>query len=287
MSTGVQPGRDQLTLSGGGTDTEIGRMPRLRRFGSVLYRFGLPVLGLATTLALWQVATGLFSVNTFFFPTPGMVAEWLAQNGPLWIDQGRITVLETLAGFGLGTAAGLLSALALVASPALERALLPLVIALNSIPKAALAPLFVVWFGIQGHSSHVAMAASICFFPIMIATMAGLMSTPSELGELARSLSASRWKAFVKVRVPWALPQVFVGLKLGMTLAVIGAVVAEQIRPNGGLGTVIYLAGQNARTTTIFGAVMVLMAISLILFYAVVLAERLLLPWARETSVRR
>jgi NitT/TauT family transport system permease protein len=287
MSATLRGSRDQLALSGDAAATGIHRASRLRRFGGLLYRIGLPVLGLTSTLVIWQAVTSLFEIDTFFLPTPGMVGEWLAQNVSLWVDQGRITVLETLAGFGLGTSAGLLVALALVASPALVRALLPLVIALNSVPKVALAPLFVVWFGIQGYSSHIALAASICFFPIMIATMAGLMSTPAELGELARSLSASRWKAFIKVRVPWALPQVFVGLKLGMTLAVIGAVVAEQIRPNGGLGTVIFLAGQNARTTTIFGAVVVLMAISLILFYAVVLAERLLLPWARETSAAR
>src|SRR5690606_8513706 len=102
---------------------------------------------------------------------------------------------------------------------------------------------------------------------IMIATMAGLGSTPAELGELARSLSATRTQHFLKVRVPWALPQVFVGLKLGMTLALIGAVVAQIARPSGGLGTMILLAQQNANTSLIFAVIVLLTVISVALFY--------------------
>jgi NitT/TauT family transport system permease protein len=117
--------------------------------------------------------------------------------------------------------------------------------------------------------------------------MAGLTSTPAEYGDLARSLSASRWQTFVKIRVPWALPQVFVGLKLGMTLAVIGTVVGQLARPSGGLGRVILIAGQNSNTTRAFAAITLLMVVSIVLFYTVVAAERLLLPWARATAAAR
>jgi NitT/TauT family transport system permease protein len=286
MGTSLRDSRDQLALSGDATATGVGRPTRLRQVRGTLYRVGLPVFGVVATITVWQWATWFFEIRTFFLPSPYQIADWLWRNAELLVAQGWVTVYETLAGFAIGALAGLVAAVALVASPTLERATLPLVISLNAIPKVALAPVLVAWLGL-GREPKIALAASICFFPIMIATMAGLASTPSELGELARSLTASRWQSFVKVRVPWALPQVFVGLKLGMTLAVIGAVVAEMMRPSGGLGTVIFLAGQNANTTQTFAAIVALMVISITLFYAVVLVERWLLPWARETSAAR
>jgi len=255
------------------------RATRMSLFGQV----GLPVLGIAGTIALWWWVTWQFDIRTFWFPSPEDVIESLRLNTDTLVDQSWITIYETLAGFGIGAAAGLLFAIALSASQVLQRALLPLVVALNAIPKVALAPLFMLWFGLY-HAPKIAMAASICFFPIMIATMAGLSSTPSELGELARSLSATRIQHFLKVRVPWAMPQVFVGLKLGMTLALIGAVVAQITRPSGGLGTMILLAQQNANTSLIFAVIVLLTVISVALFYLVVLAERLLVPWAKETT---
>jgi NitT/TauT family transport system permease protein len=285
MSTTPRGDQDQLALAGDASATGV--RSRRRLVGGVFSSVGLPLLGVLVAIGGWFAATEFFEIQPFFLPSPQLVGEWLRDNPEWLVEHGWVTVYETLAGFATGGVAGLVAAVLLVASRTVERALLPLIVAFNAIPKVALLPLFLVWFDIEGHEPKIALAASICFFPVMIATMAGLTSTPAELGELARSLSASRWKAFVKVRVPWALPQVFVGLKLGMTLALIGAVVAEMQRPTGGLGTLIALAGQNARTTTIFATILVLMAISLILFYAVVLAERLLLPWARETAAAR
>jgi ABC-type nitrate/sulfonate/bicarbonate transport system, permease component len=252
---------------------------------TVFNRVGLPVLGVAGTIGLWWWATWYFQIRTFFLPSPADVVESLTKNFETLLEQSWITVYETLAGFGIGAGAGLLIAVALSASASLQRALLPIVVALNAVPKVALAPLFMVWFGLD-HAPKIAMAASICFFPIMIATMAGLASTPAELGELARSLSATRTQHFLKVRLPWAMPQVFVGLKLGMTLALIGTVVAQIARPSGGLGTMILLAQQNANTPLIFAAIVLLTVMSVALFYLVVLAERLLIPWARETADR-
>lgn len=259
---------------------------RLRPTAATLFnRIGLPVLGVVGTIGLWWWVTWYFEIRKFFLPSPADVVESLTTNFEALLEQSWITVFETLAGFSIGAAAGLLIAVVLSASASLQRALLPIVVALNAVPKVALAPLFMVWFGLY-HAPKIAMAASICFFPIMIATMAGLASTPAELGELARSLSATRTQLFLKVRVPWALPQVFVGLKLGMTLALIGAVVAQIARPSGGLGTVILLAQQQAQTSLIFAVIVLLTVISVALFYLVVLAEKLLVPWARETADR-
>jgi NitT/TauT family transport system permease protein len=171
----------------------------------------------------------------------------------------------------------------LTAWKAVERATFPLLVALNSIPKVAVAPLLVVWLG-YGPKPKIVLVVLICFFPIVVSTVAGLTSTPADLGELARSLSASWWQGYVKVRLPWALPQVFVGLKLGISLAVIGAVVAEISSPNQGLGAVIVLSGSSLDTPLAFAAIVLLALLSIVLFYLIVALERLLLPWARAIS---
>jgi NitT/TauT family transport system permease protein len=151
------------------------------------------------------------------------------------------------------------------------------------VPKVALAPLLVVWLGF-GPQPKILMVILICFFPVVVATMAGLTSTPTELGDLVRSLSASWLQTYVKVRLPWALPQIFVGLKVAISLAVIGAVVAEISSPQHGLGAVIVLSGSSVDTPLAFAAITLLALMSVALFYLVVVIERLLLPWAKEIA---
>jgi NitT/TauT family transport system permease protein len=131
-----------------------------------------------------------------------------------------------------------------------------------------------------GAGPKIAMVVLICFFPIVISTATGLKSTPVEFVDLARSLSASQLQQFVKVRFPAALPYVFVGLKVAITLAVIGSVVGEFVGATEGLGYVIVASGQNANTSLAFAAIVLLSLLSIVLFYALVLAERLLVPWA-------
>jgi NitT/TauT family transport system permease protein len=140
-----------------------------------------------------------------------------------------------------------------------------------------------VWLGFD-REPKIVMVVLISFFPIVISTMAGLASTPADLGELTRSLSASRTQAFLKVRIPWALPQIFVGMKVAITLSVIGAVVAEISSPQIGLGSVIVNAGVNADTPLAFAAIALLAIMSVVLYYAIAGLERLLLPWARAIS---
>lgn len=140
-----------------------------------------------------------------------------------------------------------------------------------------------VWLGF-GSVPKIAMVVLIAFFPIVVATMSGLTSTPVELAELAESLSASRLQTFVKLRIPWALPQIFVGLKLGVTLSVVGAVVGEFSGGDQGLGYVIVASGASADTPLAFAAMTLLSAMSVLLFYFVAVLERLFLPWAREIT---
>jgi NitT/TauT family transport system permease protein len=247
---------------------------------------GLPVAGLVLAIAGWWLVTDLFDIRVFFLPGPADVATAFREHPSYLAREGWTTLVQTLAGFGIATVAGLATALLLASSRRIEQTMLPLVVALNAIPKVALAPLLVLWLGFEA-APKISLAALICFFPIVVAGMAGLTSTPADLGELASSLSATRWQAFVKVRIPWALPQVFVGLKLAVTLAVIGTVVAEFRTPNSGLGMIIVNATQQIDTPLAFAAITVLMVMSIVLFYGTALAERLLLPWARQTVAAR
>ncbi|GAA4610154.1 NitT/TauT family transport system permease protein [Actinoplanes octamycinicus] len=243
----------------------------------------LPVAGVAGTIVLWWAATVVFGIRRIILPAPpDIVAAFRAQPGYLLRETGA-TATETLAGFGLAVVAGLLLAVLLTAWRAVQRATLPVLVALNSVPKVALAPLLVVWLGF-GTRPKIVLVVLICLFPVVVATMAGLTSTPAELGELSRSLSASPWQTYVKIRLPWALPQVFTGLKVAVTLAVIGAVVAEINNPSGGLGAVIVLSGMSLDTPLAFAAIILLALLSTVLFYLVVALERWLVPWARAIS---
>jgi NitT/TauT family transport system permease protein len=158
---------------------------------------------------------------------------------------------------------------------------MPSLVALNAVPKMAFGPLLLVWFGV-GRTPSVVMAVLLCFFPIVLAVITGLTRTPGDLAELARSLSASRWQTFVKVRLPGALPQVFVGLKVGLPLAVIGALLGELFGAGSGLGFVIATAG--SETALAFAAIALVAAMSIVLYYVLVLFELILLPWVRETT---
>lgn len=234
-------------------------------------------------IGLWWGICEVFQIRSFMVPAPPDIVDAFRRLPDYLFQEFWVTLWESVAGFGLAMISGLVIAVALVASPVVERAVFPLVVAANSIPKVALAPLFVVWMGFDLRPK-IAMAVLVCFFPIVVSSMAGFTSAPAELYELSKSLSASRWKTFVKIRIPWALPQVFVGLKVAITLAVIGAVVGELAQSDRGLGHVVSSSGQNADTPMAFAAVALLALMSVGLYYIVVGVERLLLPWHRATT---
>ncbi|MEV6636221.1 ABC transporter permease [Actinoplanes sp. NPDC051470] len=245
--------------------------------------FLAPVVTAAGAVALWWWLTDAFDVRPFFLPSPpDIVTAFRAQPAYLLAELGH-TVTSTLLGYGLATAAGVLIAIGLTASDLVRRATLPLLVAVNAVPKVAIAPLLVVWLGF-GLQPKIVLVVLISFFPIVLSASAGLTSLPIELTELSRSMAASRWQAYARFRLPWALPQIFVGLKVGATLAVIGAVVAEISNPQTGLGAVIALSSVNADTPLAFAAVLLLALLSVALFYGVVALERLALPWARAIT---
>jgi NitT/TauT family transport system permease protein len=194
-----------------------------------------------------------------------------------------VTLRRVLIGFGIAVACGLLLAIALAASRTVDRMAMPILAAVNAVPKVALAPLLLVWMGF-GDSPKIVMVVLVSFFPIVVSTMAGLSSTPADLRELARSLKASWWQTFVKVRLSWALPQVFVGLKVATPLAIIGAVIGEVVNPDHGLGSVIAGSGASNDTPLAFAALVLLAVTGVVLFYLMAGIERILVPWARAVQ---
>jgi NitT/TauT family transport system permease protein len=242
-------------------------------------RIVLPVLTIAALIGLWWLATIIFGWEPFLVPTPADVWNEMSRQRHILPGHLETTLLETLEGFALAIAIAVPVAVAIAYSRLLEATIYPALVALNAIPKIAIAPLLVIWMGF-GSAPKIAMVVLICFFPIVISTSTGLKSTPVEFVDLTRSLAASKLQQFMKVRFPAALPHVFVGLKVAITLAVIGSVVGEFVGATKGLGYVIIASGQNANTSLAFAAIVLLALLSIVLFYAIVVAERLLVPWA-------
>jgi NitT/TauT family transport system permease protein len=223
----------------------------------------------------------VLGIESYIAPAPPDVIAAFARLPGYLFDNARVTLLEVVGGFAVTTGLGLAIGGALATSRTLERTVMPTLVALNAVPKLAFAPLLLVWMGF-GQGPKVVMVGLLCFFPIVLAVATGLTRTPADLVELARSLAASRWRTFIRVRLPAALPQIFVGLKVAMPLAVIGALVGELSGSTAGLGFVIQTAG--ADTGAAFAAIMLLALMSVALFYTLSLAERLLLPWVRDTT---
>jgi NitT/TauT family transport system permease protein len=256
--------------------------PRRRTVSAVAW----PLLGLALAIGVWWAAVVVLDVQTIVLPAPpDVVTAYLALQGEL-LKQTWSTTVATLLGFGISVAVGVLLGVAIAAWRPFERMFQPLLVAFNAVPKVALAPLMLIWFG-YGRTPVLAMAFMVCFFPIVLSTASGLTSTPADLAELVRSMDASRLQTFARVRLPAALPQIFVGLKVAMPLAVIGVVVGEMQYGESGLGMIIVQTSGQADTPTAFASISLLALVSIVLYYALVVIERLLLPWVRATTSQR
>lgn len=259
---------------------EARRGPQARNLANRVSIVALPLLAVVGIVALWHLATIVFGWEEFIVPTPGNVLDALVEQRSILPDHFLVTLVETLEGYGLAIGVGVPLAILIAYSRIFERTIYPVLLAVNAIPKIAIAPILIIWMGL-GTGPKVVMVFLVCFFPIVLSTATGLQSTPPELVELIRSLSASPLQAFLKVRFPAALPHIFVGLKVAISLAVIGAVIGEFVGASEGLGYVIVASGNNANTALAFAAMALLAVMSIVLFYALVVIERVLIPWAR------
>jgi NitT/TauT family transport system permease protein len=243
----------------------------------------LPTLGVLLAIGLWWLTTLAFHLDPIYVPSPADVVESFLKTPQFLVTETWTTIQRVLAGFAVAVAGGLIIAVVLAASRTVERMAMPVLAAVNAVPKVALAPLLLVWMGF-GNAPKVVLVVLVSFFPVIVSTMAGLTSTPADLHELARSLRASWWQTFVKVRLIWALPQVFVGLKVATPLAIIGAVIGEVVNPDHGLGSVIAGSGASNDTPLAFVALVLLALTGVVLFYVVAGVERMLVPWARAVT---
>ncbi|MGE0718148.1 MAG: ABC transporter permease [Alphaproteobacteria bacterium] len=245
-----------------------------------------PALMLAVLLVAWETAIRLLQVPEFIMPAPSRIfASFLP--GPIPIYRHMwVTLSEIALGFAGATLLGVALAMAITLWRPFEEAIYPVLVASQAVPKLAVAPLFVIWMGF-GMDTKVVIAVLIAFFPVVIDTVAGLRSAPIEMIYLARTMGAGRWQLFRHFILPHALPHLFSGLKVAVTLAVSGAVVAEFVGADRGLGYLIMVAAGKMQTELVFAAVVLLAAIGIGLFYLIMLAERLALPWHVSFRARR
>jgi NitT/TauT family transport system permease protein len=241
-------------------------------------QIGYPLAGTVLLIALWTFLCVYGNVPTVVLPTPDKVLNAFIARFDLIVSEGWITLKETLYGFILALVIGIPMAVAVANSRPLNLMFYPLLIGLQSVPKVALAPIVLVWLG-TGIESKLAIVWLVAFFPIIVDTVAGLRSTPRELLELARSLRASPMQVFLKVQLPAALPFIFTGAKVAITLAVIGAVIGEFIGSSEGLGFLLLSATSQLDSPLAFAALFALSFLGMFVYLMVELAERLAAPW--------
>jgi NitT/TauT family transport system permease protein len=247
-----------------------------------LSEFGRPVLlplGFAlATIAAWEMFCRIGRVSPQLLPPPSDVWAVLSGNWEILYDQSVPTVIETVAGFAVATLLGIALAVAITFSTWVREALYPNIVMFQLIPKIALAPLFIIWLGV-GSESCITVAVFIAFFPVLVSTATGLVGAKPEVLQLCRSLTASEWQMFRLARFPYAMPYIFAGMKVGVTMAMIGVIVGEFITAQAGLGYIIMFASSAGETATVLAAIVLLCGIGLMLFGLVALAEKLMQRW--------
>jgi NitT/TauT family transport system permease protein len=238
----------------------------------------LPVLFAAAMLLAWQVLTVRLHVSSMILVPPTAIWDVLAQAWPILAGQAWPTLVNSVAGFLLASVLGIALGGAITVSRRIEQAFWPHVLIFQLIPKVAVAPLFIIWMG-MGPSSRLCFAVFLSFFPIAVSAAAGFRSADRTALRLCRSLTASTWQTFVCVRVPYAIPHIFAGLKVGATVAIIGVVIGEFVTAQEGLGYIIMFASSAAETALVFASIALLCVIGLGLYGAVALAEVFVKRW--------
>jgi NitT/TauT family transport system permease protein len=252
-----------VQTSGGG----LGLLKRLR-----------PLAGILAFLAVWQAIVAVYKMPPYLLPPPTTVAQTFVDEFPLLVRQGWVTVYEMLAGYVLAVAVALPLAIAITSSERFDKFAMPTMLFFQVVPKVAIAPLFLVWFGV-GATPKVLVAFLISFFPIVLDAAVGLRSMVPEMTDLARSMGATRMQIFLRFRLPTSLPYLFSGLKVAATLAIAGTVVGEFVGADKGLGYLLLVTNSNMQTSLMFATIVALSIIGLVFYYLVEFTEGVLIPW--------
>jgi NitT/TauT family transport system permease protein len=254
---------------------------RLKPVFEIIRGVGLPMLSFAMLVVLWQLAVVGFKVPEYIVPPPSkFILRFFTARDLIW-SESLVTGTEVLEGFAIATIISIPLALLIVTVRIVEQALYPLVVFLQLIPKIAVAPLFIVWFGF-GQFPKVLLTFLLCFFPVLVDSMTGFKAIDQRLLYLTRSMGAKPWQTLLFVRLPAATPYIFSGLKVGIVLAVTGAIVGEFVGSNAGLGFLLLRASSYLDTALIFAVLIALSVMGLLFSYAVEAAERLIMPWQHK-----
>lgn len=240
-----------------------------------------PVLFFVALLVLWEVLVDLVGVPSFILPPPRDLWFAFVDKLPVLGSHALITFAESVGGFALSFFLGVGFAIAVVYSRHLQNTIYPLIVILYAMPKSALAPLMVIWIG-YGMLSKMAISFLVAFFPIVVNTVVGLKEVEPELLDLARINRASQLDVFTKIRLPNSLPYMFAGIKVALILSVTGAIVAEFVAANEGLGYLILQALYSLDTALTLVILLILALLSLALFLAVQLLQKKIAPWSAE-----
>ena len=242
-------------------------------------------LVLILLIAIWEATARVFNISPVLLPAPSAIGERMVElvaSGQVW-PHFVATTTSVLTGLLAGTLAGLVFGALVAMIPPVERIVYPYVVALQTVPKIAVAPLFLIWFG-YGLTSKIVIAALVCFFPVLVSVIAGYRATDRDQLEMMRSFGASPWQTLVRLRLPSALVLIFAGIEIAAVLAVIGAVVGEFVGAQVGLGYLITVLNFNLDVAGVFATLIFLSLIGIIIHGAVKFAGRRLVFWVRNES---
>ena len=253
--------------------------PRARHWRRALERVS-PILLVIVLVILWQLLTRAFDVPNFLLPAPTDIATLMVAEWPLIQMHSLATMWAVVSGYLSAALFALAVSAVMIRYPLIERLIMPIFVGLQSVPKIAIAPLILVWIG-AGAGSKIMVVASIAFFPIVINTMAGFKEIDRGLADVFRSVDASERQMFFRLRLPYAMPYIFAGLRIATTLAVLGAIVAEWLAASNGLGYLVLSGSFNFNTARSFAAIIVLAVIGSAFFALMSWIERMI-SWKRE-----
>lgn len=240
--------------------------------------WSIPVVFITAIFAVWEFVVRIFAIPEYLLPAPSVIVVDLAQNFNSLIYHAGITLTEAFLGFVIANLLGVLVAIAFSRSKTLEKGLYPFAIALKTTPIIAMAPLLILWFG-NGIASKVVAAAFVSFFPAIVNTTKGLRSIDVEALDLFKSISASKWQIFSKLRFPTALPYIFSALKISTSLAIIGAIVGEFVGSNQGIGFIILVSSYHLEIVRMFSAVIVAALTGIVFFGIISFLEKRIVFW--------
>jgi len=263
------------------------------RIGSTLSKlrsWAAPVTILLGIVVLWELGVQVWDIPKWQLPSPSEIGQELASSRSLLLEHMLVTLEEIVLGFIAALASGLVLATAIAYSRILERSVYPIVIASQTVPIIAIAPLLLIWVG-YGIAPKVIVVALICFYPIAVNTVDGLKAVDPDMVNMMKTLGASRWQVFTKLQMPTAMPYMFSGIKVGISVSVIAAVIGEWVGASAGLGYLITYSQPLFLTARVFAAIVVLSAMGISLFVLASVVERLMLPWyyteKRANSIER